>query len=141
MVLIEAIDEDLHLLAVHRDWRRRHEHAVLAVEVQRLLGRRLHADDRDIIAVTHLADRHRRRRIAGDDNCLDIAADEKVERLLNKPHDLFPRLDAIRHVVLIRVEDELLIWQHAHRMVQHRKPANARIKKRNFHCQQPPNRL
>ena len=125
MVFVEAIDENLHLLAVHCDWRRRHEHAVLAVEVQRLLGRRLHADDRDIIAVTHLADSHRRRRITGDDNCLDIAADEKVERLLNKAHDLLPRLDTIWHIVLIRVKDELLIWQYAHRVMQHRKPANA----------------
>ena len=49
--------------------------------------------------------------------------------------------DPVRHIVLVRIKDELLLWQHAHRMVQHRKPADTRIKKRNFHCQQPPNRL
>lgn len=141
MVLVEAVDEDLHLLAMHRDRRRCHEHAMLTVEVERLLGGRLHADDWDVVAVAHLADRYRRRRVAGDDDGLDITAHEEVERLLHKALDLICRLDSVRHIVLVRIEDELFLRQHAHRMVQHRKPADTRIKKRNFHCQQPPNRL
>ena len=124
MVLIEAVDENLHLFALDRNRRRCHEHAVFAIEVECLFRRRLHADNRDIITVAHLADRYRRRRVAGDDDGLDTARHEKIKRLLHKAHDLFLRLDAIGYIVLIGIKHELFLRQYAHRMVKNGKSAN-----------------
>ena len=107
---------------------------MLRIVRERLLDRRLHADDRHIVEASHLIHGNGGRCIAGNDHGIGaLLLDEKTKCGADKAAHGRNRFSPVRHMIAVGVEEKLLRRQHPACMTEHRQTAIARIKQRNAH--------
>jgi hypothetical protein len=85
------------------------------------------AEHRQVVSASVLADPDGRGRVAGDDERLDVALHEGIERLGRELEDLLVRPDAVGGAGVVTEVDRGLARRPTQDLLQHGHPADARI--------------